>query len=49
MKNGISDDCAERVPAPQASVYEKTAEGFRLLERCGGLSEIGAMALALRL
>ncbi|MGP8243496.1 MAG: hypothetical protein ACLQVN_03145 [Bryobacteraceae bacterium] len=38
----------EQPPEHRASVFEKTAEGFRLLERFGGPSEIEDLALALR-
>jgi hypothetical protein len=38
----------ERPPEHRVSVFEKTAEGFRLIERYGGPSEIEEMALALR-
>ena len=37
----------EQPPEHRASVFEKTAEGFRLVERFGGPSEIEDLALAL--
>jgi hypothetical protein len=38
----------EQPPEHRASVFEKTTEGFRLVERYGGPSEIEDLALALR-
>jgi len=38
----------EQPPEHRASILERTAGGFRLLERYGGPSEIEDLALALR-